>query len=96
MTFGHIMGRLTAYIEDPSLEKSETVAQWYPCHGEDFDIIWYNPNFLQPAQALLHEEFHGVLNRIGAHQAELSEDLEEMIVEALSVHVIESYHIRRR
>jgi hypothetical protein len=43
---------------------------------------------------LLHEGFHAVLRRTGIHQAQLSDDLEEIIVENFAIFLVENFKIQ--
>ena len=45
-------------------------------------------------QVLMHEIIHAVLDRIGAHQLNISRDAEEIIAEQLSVFLVESLKIK--
>jgi len=94
--YKYIFGRLTFYVEDESLDAKETTAKWQPLEGEEFDIIFINPKFQNPKQAILHEELHALFNRIGVHQTSMTEDMEESIVEAVSQFITEAYVMRAR
>lgn len=91
-----IMGRLTGYIPDKTLINDGANAAWEMCEGEPFDLIYYDPNCKILKQALLHEEFHAVLERIGFHQAGVSHEIEEMMVDALSTFICENYEIKEK
>ena len=44
--------------------------------------------------ALLHEVFHAVIYEVGLHQSSLTLDVEEMLVENLSLFVLETFNVR--
>ena len=43
---------------------------------------------------ILHECFHGVIHRVGINQANLSNDLEEIIVENFSTFITETFDLK--
>jgi Zn-dependent peptidase ImmA (M78 family) len=45
---------------------------------------------------LLHELFHGVVDRLGLHNVGLSEDAEEILVEGLAVFIHENFEFSFR
>lgn len=89
--YKYIFGRLTFYVSDTSLKKKGIVARWIPLEGEEFDIIKIDPYFKNPRQAIIHEEIHALFNRVGLHQTELSEEVEETIAETVSNFFTEMY-----
>jgi hypothetical protein len=91
-----IFGRITAFIPVKGLMDEGDVAEFFPCPGQPFDLIFFDPKFPNPKQGLLHEEFHAVCERMGLNQTELSHDLQERICEVLSVYVTEMYHLREK
>lgn len=96
MKLKYIFGRLTAYVPIEGMMEDGDVAEWFPCEGEGFDIIFYDPKFANVKQALLHEEVHALVNRLCLHQTDLSSDLEEIICEAFSVFVDENYELKEK
>lgn len=96
MKLKHIFGRLTAYIPIEGLMDQGDVAEFFPCEGEDFDLIFFDPEFPNLKQALLHEEIHALLNRIGVLQESIPGGMEETICEAVSVFITESYGLKEK
>jgi hypothetical protein len=94
MKFIHIMGRLTALIEDAGHLGEGDVAEWFPCRGEEFDIIFYRPGDPALSQTLNHEFLHAVLDRIGFNQTDIGQNLEEMIVDTLATFIDENYDFK--
>lgn len=45
-------------------------------------------------QILLHEIFHAILWQLGIHNTSLTEDIEEVIVDGLSMWVVENMKVR--
>lgn len=45
-------------------------------------------------QVILHEVLHALMDRIGAHQLNISRDAEEIICEQVSVFMVESLKIK--
>jgi hypothetical protein len=93
MRVGFIFGRLTAYVPIPGMMNDGDVAQFFPCEGEDFDIIFYDPDFKNITQAILHEQIHALFYRIGFGQTDLSSNMEEQICESISVFILENYNL---
>lgn len=91
MKFIHIMGRLTALIGDPSFLGEDDAAEWFPCRGEEFDLIFYRPLDPSLSQTLSHEYLHAVLDRMGFNQADVSRDIQEMIVDTIATFIDENY-----
>lgn len=91
--FGYIFGRLIAYIPMPDLMDQGSVAEFIPCDGEEFDLVFYDPEFENIKQAILHEQIHALFYRIGLGQTDLSHDIEEQICETISVFLCENYNI---
>lgn len=96
MKIGTIYGRLTAYVPLEGLMDEGSVAEFFPCEGEDFDIIFYDPEFKNVPQAILHEQIHAVFSRMGFNQTELSSDMEEQICETISVFILENYKLKEK
>lgn len=91
MNVGFIYGRLTAYVPLPGMMIDGDVAEFFPCEGEEFDIIFYDPEFKNIPQAILHEQIHALFYRLGFNQTDLSGDMEEQICETVSVFILENY-----
>ena len=97
MKLKYIFGRLTAYVPIPGLMDNEgDVAEFLPCEGQDFDLIFYDPAYSNIKQALLHEEIHALLNRIGILQEGMPGGMEEVLCEAISVFLTESYNLKEK
>lgn len=94
MEFIHIMGRLTALIGDPSFLGEGDVAEWFPCRGEEFDIILYRPGDPALSQTLNHEFLHAVLDRMGFNQTDIGQNIEEMIVDTIATFIDENYKLK--
>lgn len=95
MKLGSIFGKPIAYIPTEGLmEDHDTVAEFHSCDGEDFYIVFYDPDFENVDQALLHENIHAILHRTGIEQTSISEDVVETICENISVFITESYHLK--
>lgn len=96
MKLKYIYGRLIAYVPTPGMMEDGSVAEFFPCEGESFDLIFFDPSFKNLKQALLHETLHAVLHRLCIGQTELSLDLEELIIEGISVYITENYTLREK
>lgn len=96
MKLKYIFGRPTAIIEsqDPLDLEAGVQALFIPCEGEEFDLIFINPDCANKPQALLHEELHAILNRIGINSTDLNPDVQEMICESVSTYLLEAYTLK--
>lgn len=72
--------------------------------GQDYDGL-YNGNtqtiYIEKTlkgkllqKVLVHEVLHAALDRIGAHQMQISRDAEEVICEQLSVFLVENFNLK--
>jgi 16S rRNA G966 N2-methylase RsmD len=97
MKLGKIFGRTVAYVPLANLMKEDdTVAEFFPCEDQDFDIIFFDPEFKDQAQAIIHEEIHGVMNRTGIVQTSITQDVIEVICENVATYIAEAYELKRK
>jgi hypothetical protein len=98
MKLKYIFGRLVAIVEDegPLDKEAGVVALFIPCEGEEFDIIFVHPECKNKKQAILHEEIHAVLNRLGLNSTDLSLDAQEIICEGLATYFTEAYSLKEK
>lgn len=96
VAYKYILGRLVFYVPKESLSDEGIAALWHPCEGEEFDIIFFDPNYKNVKQALIHEEFHAVLSRVGLHNNQIDDKIEEIIVDTFSQFMVDNYYLKEK
>jgi hypothetical protein len=88
-----IFGRYVALIPARNMDEQDATAQFINCDGEDFDIIFYDPEDKDLKQTILHELFHGVFFRTAIYQCEISEDMIEIICDNMATFIVETFDL---
>lgn len=95
MNIVNIFGRYVAIIPAKNMsEEQGASAQFINCDGEDFDLIFYDPDDKNVKQTILHELFHGVIYRTAIYQGEISDDLIEIICDNIATFMVETFDLK--
>ena len=75
------------------MESDDTVAEFFQCADQDFDIIFFDPAYGNTQQAIMHELLHAVIDRLCLHQTSLSKDIEEILCDGIANFLTENYQL---
>ena len=89
-----IFGRYVALVPAENMElEQDASAQFIPCDGEEFDLIFYDPSDKCMKQTLIHELIHAVFHRTSIYQGDISDDLIEIICDNVATFMVETFDL---